>query len=86
MRLSKPTWVGTAIGGAIGLFSLVQPTNSIPAILMVPVQEFSASLRDIFMPNADPMAAFVFAIPLMVLLPALLGGVVGSLVHRADDK
>lgn len=75
-----PAIIGTVIGIVFGVYSLFQTVESTPALLRGPVELLSFLMRDIFMPNADPMAAFIFQIILMPLLPGILGGSIGYLI------
>lgn len=39
----------------------------------------AGALHRILMPNEDPMGAFLIEIPVLVVIPGMLGGVIGLL-------
>lgn len=78
-----PTLAGGLTGLAVGLFCLFQPITRTPSVLRDPVQNLSGWMQRAFMPNSDPMAAFLFQIPLIVLLPAFIGVLAGFLLQIA---
>ncbi len=75
-----PAIIGTIIGIIFGVYSLFQTVESTPALLRGPVEWLSFLMSDIFMPNADPMAAFFFQIILIPLLPGMFCGSIGYFI------
>ncbi len=83
-------WIPTLAGGLVGLASgfvfLFQPTSSTPGFILYPVQYLSGWMQRVFMPHSDPMAAIVFEIPLLVIVPTLLGVSAGFLLQVVAPK
>jgi len=82
MRKWIPSLVGCETGVTVGVLCLFQPVENIPVMIYKPVEDLSEVLRRTLMPNSDPMAAFVFQIPVIVLLPGLVGGLGGFMVQE----
>jgi hypothetical protein len=81
MRNWLPIIIGFLIGGAVGFVLLYFPVESIPNFILIPVNSTACFLRRIFMPNTDPMAAFLLVIPLVILYCAMLGSILGAIVQ-----
>jgi len=81
MKKWLPSLAGGLAGLAVGLFYLFQPISSTPGIILSPVESLSIWMRRVFMPDSDPMAAFLFQIPLIVILPTVAGGLTGLLLQ-----
>jgi hypothetical protein len=81
MKRWLPVVYGFFGGAAIGfclLFQVQGPgTTSISGDLAMAISSF---LRKLLMPGDDPMAAFMFVIPVMVLCCALIGALVGCVI------
>ncbi len=78
MRKWLPTILGFSVGFVIGLYVLffVKPQET-PWFVSGPVESISRFLQHWLMPNSDPMAAFLFMIPLIPLYCAVIGAGVG---------
>ena len=80
MKRWLPIILGLGIGGAVGVYFLFVPVECVPALIRDSVWWMAGSLRRVFLPNQDPMAALVLEIPLLVLHFAVIGGVLGLMV------
>jgi hypothetical protein len=73
------TGIGVAIGVAIGIVFLFLPVEALPAALTNTTHSIAVTLRRVFMPNDDPMGAFLIEIPVLVVTTGMLGGAIGLL-------
>ncbi len=84
-RKKRRKWLLALVGGlsglAIGFFFLFQPMEVTPSVLRYPVENLSGWMQRTFMPHDDPMAAFLFEIPLIVILPTFVGVLTGFLLQ-----
>ena len=80
MKKWIPTSIGCVAGIIVGMIYLFQPVESMPTVIAIPVHDLSSLIRQVFMPNTDPMAVFAIQIPVIVLLSASVGTLAGFLL------
>ncbi len=78
MKRWTPIVYGLIAGAVLGVVLLFQKPESVPLFLNDDLMAITGFLRRCLLPGDDPMASFVFVIPVMILYCAILGALVGS--------
>jgi hypothetical protein len=73
MKKWRSVICGSLVGAAVGVFFVFQKVEMIPHFIHGSVLTISGFLQRLLLPGTDPMAAFFFLIPVMILFCAMIG-------------